>query len=394
MMRWLAICILMLFTGTGFAQDEKNDLLDGLLLQPNLHFGKMIENFPNFPEIDRAYYYELNIVRQTFGRKPWNKWYKYPEQGLSIIYGDLGNKDILGQSFAIMPNFTFHLMEHEKWDFEFKLGGGVSYFNNPYNAISNPDNLIVGSKFTSVFFAGLNMERKFSDHFGMKLGGSILHNSNGHITLPNVGVNIPMISVGVSVLPRGEPEIVDPDVEIPENWENDKWKLNARIGWGIQEFGSFDSPTDGPIYPVYTASVYASKIYSNISNLFLGMHFNQYVAHYDYIVNQQLYHEKEKIRAFNAMVFAGHEHLAGRFGLEVQVGFNVYKPFQKDLYESQFGELSTSQKLKVINGNKIGFHLYLFEPRERKDWNCFAAWMLKTNLTQADFVEFSLGWVF
>jgi hypothetical protein len=395
MIRCIAICFSMLFVfGQSFAQEEKNDFRDGLLFQPNVHFGKMVKNFPAFPEVDRAYFYELNVMRQTFGRKAWNKWYGYPEQGVSFIYGELGNKDVLGQSFSIMPYFAFHLLDHEKWDLEFKLGQGLTYFNNPYNAISNPDNLVVGSKFTSVFFAGLSIERKLTDHFGLKVGGSILHNSNGHITLPNVGVNVPLITVGVSIFPFGEPEIIDADAEVPENWENDAWKINVRLGWGIQEFGSFDRPTDGPIYPVYTASIYTSKIYSNISNLFLGMHFNYYVGHYDYIINQQLFQEKERARSFNAMVFVGHEHLLGHIGLDVQLGFNVYKPFQKALFESQFGELSTSQKLKVVNGNKIGLHYYLFKPRERKEWNCFASWMLKTNLTQADFVEFSLGYIF
>ncbi len=380
------LLLLALLASISAVAQESN----GLLINSAIYRGKIIKNFPEFPEVNTGYYYEVGVSKQTWGKRRWNKWWGYPEIGVSFLYGQLGNKEELGESYSLMSTMTIHFLDEKRFETGLHVELGGAYFNTRYHPTDNRTNLVIGTRFTAAVYAGLQAQYKL-DKWGIKLGAGQLHNSNGHTALPNLGANTPVLSVGLSYAPRGRAEIKEWE---PDTLTNNRWRTVVRLGLGYQEFGSFTAPTLGSNYPVYTGSLYWQKRYANRNALQAGIHVNYYTGFHDYIVSQQLFDDQEVLKSSNYMVFVGHEFLKGHMGLQLQIGLNVYKPFQREYLLQQQGSLGTFDKIKIYNGNKAGAHWYWFDPRKRTDWNIFAAFLIKSNFGQADFTEVSLGYVF
>ncbi|MBO4826627.1 MAG: acyloxyacyl hydrolase [Prevotella sp.] len=80
-------------------------------------------------------------------------------------------------------------------NYEWNLG--VTFGWNPYNADTNPDNRVIGSKVTAYIDADFYLNWRLSSHFDINAGVSFSHFSNGNTQLPNSGLNIAGLKVGI-----------------------------------------------------------------------------------------------------------------------------------------------------------------------------------------------------
>jgi len=154
------------------------------------HVGMEIYNshFPSF---------ELSLSKATYGKKFWEQMFNYPWIGISWWYSNLGSSDYLGTVNAIFPYLNFPLVETDRVKIGFRLGAGVGYHNKKFERLDNYKHLSIG---THLNFAG-NLMLDFRWHPSERLvvtsGISLTHFSNGAVKLPNYGLNIPGISVGI-----------------------------------------------------------------------------------------------------------------------------------------------------------------------------------------------------
>ncbi len=369
----------------------KKDTIKHTAFEANFYTGKIVDNYPLFPKSKISFLCELGYYTMTDGQKEWQQFYKYPQVGISLVYGYFGNTDVLGHSISVLPNMSFFLKRNHRFYFQIKMGMGFAFFNKPYDKNDNPENIVIGSHITNISTLSLNMCKNINKNIVLSGGISVFHFSNGHYQLPNVGLNLPCINFAIKYAPQ----------QLPEKYHTQKPQLPAKkyffnlyTGVGFHEFGNSTGPTNGPKYPVYIGSIYVSKRYNIASNIQAGLYVNYYTSFYDYIISQEFYSKDQRKKSFTLVGFLGHEYLIGNVGFVVQGGIYLYNPFKKDYIYMITEKPSMSAKLKLLNTNKLGLQYYFQNPIKNNNNKLFVGMFIKANLGQADFFEIGAGYTF
>lgn len=360
-------------------------------LEFSLGAGKMVRNYPDFPDLEQpAIIGAARFIRHYNGYKPWHRYYNFPMAGVSVTGGSLGNKAVLGHFAGAMAEIAFEKKISNSFFWAPRLTLGAAWFSQPYNENQNPENVVIGSEFTFLASAEVMLGYSIGSNTDLITRFSILHASNSHFKLPNVGMNVPALYVGARYFVSRENPIA-PDSIKP--WYNKKPQLHARVALGINESGSSTAPVNGPKYPIYLGSVYVSKLYSPINKVSVGLEawYNRGV--YDFIVSQEFYDDERHKQSMAVAVVIGNEFLMGHFGLLVTGGIYLYNPFYKDRIKQN--ELDgIKDQLKSWIPARLGVQYYLKNTYFLQDNNLFVGVYIKTNFGQADFLETGLGYMF
>jgi len=353
--------------------------------------GTIIKNHPEFPEVtNSAFITGLHLSGRLNGTKPWHRNYNYAEIGLNFVYGSIGNDNVLGNVAAAIPEIIFSHELSPKWKITWSGGIGISYFNKPYDQVSNPENIVIGSHLTFCAMAAASIEYKISSNFSALLRPSLYHSSNSHTALPNVGMNLPLIGAGVKYFFNSAPAVIKSDSTVAYD---KNIHFNMRLGLGLNEQGGSTGPPDGPEYPVYIASFFITKNISLVNKLQLGMEGWYNTGVHDYITSQDFYDDNEKAKSTAVVLFLGHEFLMGHFSLLTQGGIYLYNPFYRDKIKT-IEDASLMMKLKTVFPARIGYQYYLYDATVKHRHNFFAGIYIKTNLGQADFLDMGIGYTF
>lgn len=361
------------------------------LIESNIYYGKIFNNYPDFPERKNSLFIELGLTYQTDGSRKWHSIYYYPQAGVSLIFGELGNNEVFGQNISILPHLSFTHFRNRMFKLETGIGFGFSYFNRIYDATDNPDNLLIGSAVTNITCGSASLKINISDRMILKGGISFLHFSNGHYQLPNIGLNCPAANLGVKYYLNTKPVI--PLREKPEPYKGNIL-FNVRLGFGMHEFGVATKPLGGPKYPIYMCTAFVSRRYTRINNVHAGLFIHYYTSFYDYIIDQEMYDSNRSLNSMCLSAFLGHEFLIGRIGLVTQCGFNFYNPFPKDYILLTQDKLDIAEVLENYISNKLGMQYYFSGPSETNRNKLFVGLYIKAKFGVADFVEYAIGYSF
>ena len=83
----------------------------------------------------------------------------------------------------------------------------------------------------------------------------------------------------------------------------------------------------------------------------------------------------------------------GNIGIDWEGGLNVYKPFYKEHYILENEELDNFYKLKNLFLGRLGLKLYAINTLKKPKSNFYIGTHIKSNLSQADYTELSIGFV-
>jgi hypothetical protein len=378
----LAACPLFTLT---FAQVPKS------ALEVGIYAGSAVRNYPDFPELTGpAMLGYAKYSQRLAGNKTWHQYYRFPYVAVQLTGGSLGNDAVLGYMAGATGEFRFPLTVSSRITFSPILGMGVSWFSDPYDETSNPENFIIGSPLTFLATAAGELSYSIDPTFDLLFTGTLMHSSNAHYQLPNVGLNLPAFGLGVRYkfgTPALESVLQDSILF------NKKLRLNIRLAIGFNEQGDSQGPVNGPKYPIYLGSIFSTLKVSPVNKLKGGIEVWYNSGVYDYIVSQEFYEDQESKRSFAVALMFGHEFLMGHFGLVTDVGLYLYNEF----YQDRFKELenqSFREELKTYIPARIGFQYYLKDATLRHGKNLFAGIYIKSNMGQADFLETSLGYTF
>ena len=188
---FIALALILSINKTAFTQ--KNDstiLLPSNYLELNFQYGMLL---PHHNEV--AYLNQKNIAGfdfswyvQTNGKRDWEKEYRLPTKGISLLYINLSSENNLGNGVAIFPFVRFPVVKKLP-GLGIKVGYGLGYIEKPFHITNNRKNLVIGSKLNAFFFTGLNYNQKISKKLSLNLGFNLSHFSNGSYKLPNLGIN-------------------------------------------------------------------------------------------------------------------------------------------------------------------------------------------------------------
>ena len=143
----------------------------------------------------QAFAQEISFFIQTNGRKNWHKNYKYPLVGITYFSGSLGNDQILGRFNGIYQFIEFPFIHKKKYRFLGKLANGLAYTPKHYDPITNSKNNAIGSHVNALICFGLINRLDINNHH-FSFGIDITHCSNAAAQTPNLGVNLPFLSLG------------------------------------------------------------------------------------------------------------------------------------------------------------------------------------------------------
>lgn len=215
--------------------------------------------------------FELNVQQATFGRKIWQQKLNYPAVGFTFFYSELGGKPEIGRAFALYPYLRFNFLKSQKNQLIMKLGVGVSYVTNKFDAKTNPKNTFLGSNFNATLAASLEYNRVITNRLSMSLFAGLTHFSNGAMRAPNNGFNIAHAGISAKYF-INEPKTRLPEISV-DNQQYKSWSaknISVYIALMFSKKDTDEYMGYGKSWMVYNFQVNALKRLSEMSKLGLG----------------------------------------------------------------------------------------------------------------------------
>jgi hypothetical protein len=162
------------------------------------HYGFFITDAPKAMYLRDSYssFMEVGIAFQADGSKSWHSEANFPSSGISFLYGNTGSKAFIGNVAAIYPYTRIPLLTRARFSSLFKTGAGLAWIEKPYDIQTNHKNTLIGSHWNAIIQLGLINEWRLTPQLFINAGLSFTHFSNGTSTLPNLGLNIPALTLG------------------------------------------------------------------------------------------------------------------------------------------------------------------------------------------------------
>ena len=279
---------------------------------------------------------EVDISFHFTDAKAWQYVQGYPRLGVSLAYYNFDNPEVLGNAYALVAYAEPFLSAHRNFSLSFRLGAGLAYLNNIYDAETNPDNLFYSTSISFPLEANAMANYRLSRYYMLRAGVTYKHISNGGLRQPNKGINFPTATLGIDYALR--PADFQ-ERQLPENRRQDQERhyLLALIG-------SYQDRADDPTkqLPLVGATLYVSQPVGRLSALTAGA---EWVA--DFTIRKELEQRGEGTDFHRAAFLAGHEFRIGKFRLSQQLGAYVYAPHSaRDALYQRYGlEYHTNSRL-------------------------------------------------
>ena len=307
----------------------------------------------------------LSYSKKTYGIEDWTNRYGAPDYGYSMFYYDFGN-ETLGKAYGLYGHYGFYFFNR---NLLFRVGAGVAYHDNPYDANDNFRNNAHGTSLTGSQFFMLNYKKyDIYEGFGLQAGFSIVHYSNGNIKTPNGSTNTWFFGAGINYITDA-----DEQPEISERRPLEKYKEPIHFNFAFRGgVNSSDVIGLGQNFH-YAFSAYADKRINAKStlqagaDLFFSPTIKDLIA-YRAIAFPEL-NEDPNVDSKRGGLFIGHLLTFGKTSLLTQVGYYVYYPFD---YEGRLYD-------------RVGMQRSFGE-------NIFAGISVRANAASAESIEFSIGY--
>ncbi len=348
---------------------------------------------------------------------------RHPRTGVSFAITDFGNHEFIGFSASVLPFMEFDFLRKNHKDLKMHVGVGASYFTNKYdsvpfslNNIPENTNRAISTKVTWAFRLFLYYELIKNKEANWRLGAGYFHQSNGHTKLPNQGLNSFLFSISrqsnYNFKKRTPANSTNSKLTYKKNSQN---YFTFRTGAGLNVLSEVFNDRKG----VYTVAASYGKIINKTFKIGLGFyyryyeHYNNYIKNDEELVLEQYSHFQDNPFKYstNYGVYITSELLLGHIGFEVNLGYNIYKPFYEVEWQINqgfywdfetpegtetkyiLGELDGYYNLKKTISARLGLKYYLISNQKSPKSNIFIACHINANLGQADFTELSLGYV-
>ncbi|MDG1570909.1 acyloxyacyl hydrolase [Robiginitalea sp. M366] len=299
---------------------------------------------------------------QTFGAEDWQGRFNYPDTGVSFIYQHMAD-ETLGDNLGLYLHYNFYFLQRR---LQLRIGQGVAYNTNPYDAEDNFRNNAYGSHLLSSTYLMLQYYReRLWGPWGVRAGLALVHYSNANVRAPNTSTNTFGLTAGVLY---NLDQVERPYLPPSETFGGEPLRLNLVFRGGVNESDIVGSGQ----FPFYILSAYADKRLGRFSALQLGtdLYFSNFLK--ELIRYQAAAFPELEVSPDadykRAGIFLGHELFVNNLSVVTQLGYYVYYPFD---FEGRVY-------------NRIGMKRY-FGSR----W--FAAITLKSHAAKAEALEIGIG---
>ncbi len=322
----------------------------GLSIESIFHYGKVVKHrdILGFEVTEPSFGTEIGFRFQTFGTQSWHYWQNYPLLGGSLLYYYFGNHATLGSAVAAYPSLHFYLFRRTRFDVQCQVGTGIAYLTKPFNAVTNPNNNAIGSTFTNITALRMGARWTFATRWAAQAGGSLTHFSNGASQLPNLGLNITALYIGLQYSPS---PLQKPDYQVPTESSTPPHRFGLMLHADLAFVE--DKIPGGPKYPIYIASLGGVYHLSKVNRLILGAEYewNSSIYAFNQHISPAGNEAASRRLAVRTMVFLADEWLFGNWSILLQAGtyfganrrdnFFIYNKLNVRYYLPAFGTPKT-----------------------------------------------------
>ena len=356
-----------------FTFESTAQSLKGITFEPNLHYGRIIKHNAKFTTdvTGNTFGIELNLIKKTYGKQAWQAHQGYPSFGVAMSYFNFGDKEVFGTAVAAMPNFTFKFWEKKRLHTHFRVGVGVAYLNQPYNVADNTLNNVIGSHINGIVGFRFGTGYRLNEKWTLQSSFSFTHFSNGASTLPNLGLNVPALNLGVTYIPQPLQKQDFISASTPR-------KRDPKIQFSVmQAFALTETITlGGPKYPVHITAVSVGRNLGYANRMWAGLEYEFNYAVYDFMnhIGQFPTQEQRRRNASRAMIFVADEVTLGNASMWFQAGTYLTRSFlQPGVIYTKFG---VRYYFRFKDATRPNLHLGVY---------------MKSHAAIAEYMSFGLG---
>ncbi|HTF05679.1 MAG TPA: acyloxyacyl hydrolase [Bacteroidia bacterium] len=185
--------------------------------------------------VKHVYAVELDVWKQTTGNRYWHEPFHYPQVGIAATSISLGDPQRLGTGLGLYPFINFPLGKKERnLKMHFRIGWGLGWVTKSFDPETNHKNNAIGSKFNACMDLRFDLRWRISDAFQVQSAIGMTHFSNGALKFPNLGINLPMINVGVHYrIGQGNGDCKNDAYDTNDSLRNDsRWHITVQVAGG------------------------------------------------------------------------------------------------------------------------------------------------------------------
>jgi hypothetical protein len=343
----------LLLTCSAFTQ--QNGFSDYSSIGFQFYAGTTIGNTYNRISDSRPFIGEVYYERQTCPTPTWNHSKRLPKWGIGLSATHSGS-EYVGSVVSIFPYMKLPLLTAGPFQSNFRFGFGIGWAQKPYNKTTNPENQLLSQTINT--HANISWENEFrlTSHNYVNLALSYYHWSNAKTSLPNLGMNIPSVSIGYRYAFDGEKR---KPISVQDTFSS-KIFYRVFLSGGIKQMQVPDSSH----YFVTLLTGEVSKQISHSSILSVGT----FITHDESVKTDTLVTHLGSVETSQVAVYGSYEYNFGRLLIPVQFGVFVYNSNTKLLE-------SVGMRYKISR-------------------NLMAELLLKAHGHKADLMHFGVGYVF
>ena len=196
-------------------------------------------------EMNHAFSGRLKYAFQLPAESHSGRIYKGAYQGIGVAWHDFNPQ--LGNPFSA---FIFQGARIKSWaprlslNYEWNLG--LTFGWHPYDAETNPENRVIGSRVTAYIDADIYLRWQLSRSWDLNAGVSVIHFSNGNTTIPNAGLNVLGGRVSLAYYIHRQEQPSTGRVRIPSFRRRINYDLLLFVAYRRQGFDFGDGPVAMP----------------------------------------------------------------------------------------------------------------------------------------------------
>jgi len=200
MIRTLFLIVLILFRINSQGQDEAKNPVN-IALKPQ--YGFIIPHSSKVEHLTHTnpYGVEFEYGWLMLKEKNWRQCNCYSKTGISLLYINFGNPEIVGNSYNIIGFAEPYFIQKRGFMFSARMGAGVSFLDKVYNEQTNPTNTFFSTTLSYIVHIDLNASLQLSKQISILAYAKYNHISNGGVKQPNYGMNFPTFGVGLGYYP-------------------------------------------------------------------------------------------------------------------------------------------------------------------------------------------------
>ena len=345
------------------------------LFEASLIYGTPVKHSPELTfEVNQpSYGMRFAHYWQTNGKQEWQIRHGYPRLGVAAMWMQLGEKDILGSAFSIAPEISMPLITSNRYELRSTFGYGLGILTQSYDYLENPTNNAISAAINVSVQIKFDQLIRINPNWQALIGGAFTHFSNGARHLPNFGINVANVQLGLQYSPTVFDRTAWP-TEIIKYERRDNFAFDLQVGLGYRE----REENRGPAYPIYTTSAALVYHLSTIQKMRLGFSWEKNRGVYVFGRHILLFNSVEEAaqKSQRRMIFYAHEFRFGPIGTNFWIGTYLAK------------DKSALLPGNVFNTIEIRYYL----PRWKSlGMDAYFAFDMKSHKTRAEYISFRLG---